>query len=522
MNPQASQQSLNIGPMIQALGPLLSLFPATAPVAPFVMAGGTLLNGLNSVNQKPYVPTTASPGMGFAMGGSLETLTDGALKVEGNPQQVDSVQAPMANLDDGEVVYGNFVFSRRLTNVQTGRPFSEDAENIVRKIAKLRKSKGNMDARTAHKLEMMLGKLALEQEKAKQILLQQQAQQQMQQQPQQQMQQPGMAFGGPVHNPLKPLPSRMPQQVSSINPSNLSAAAISNLITLQGNPVTLPVVTVNSTQQYGVPYHPNLVFPAQAPPHVAALQAVLSGIPTSTPNPLVSGTPIPFRHSTPPHLRVALPAYVSSVKPNSYAAKAFSSLMQHYNKMRNKPESSKTASTKYTDADKIQALALLSSALPLLRGPEREPLVLDRSTYTRDQLDPRAALQASSRLVQGGMQNASSSVSPFVRQALINSVLSTGLASQSQILDDYRRNNLQALRTFEAQVSKTEQDNVRSRLVNLEANAQNRAAYINDMHNFLQSIVNFSSQLNQRKSAEDYFDMLKKAYAHLHLFDDGN
>lgn len=485
MNPYTAQQSMNIGPLLQALGPVLSLFPATAPIAPFVMAGGTLINSIDTLSRKPYMPTTASPGMGFAMGGSLHSITDGAIKVQGNPNVVDSVQAPLANLDDGEVVYGNFVFSKRLTNVQTGRPFSEDAEDIVRKIAKLRRSKGNLDAKTISKLEMLLGKLALEQEKSKQLLLTQS------QQPAQQVPQQSMAFGGQITPPGHIFAKMFNSLPSSV----------------------LPTVTISapSPQDFRIPMHPRYL-----PPTTSSGLPILD-IPTyDKPDSGLLFPPVPYRMQAivPPTLpTLPLPTSVSSIRESTLPT--LPSI-----KPSKTPE--KRSKQKYTDADKLQALALVASAVPLLRGPEVEQLVLDRSTYTRDQLDPRAALQASSRLIHAGLQNANSSVSPFVRQALINSLISTGLGSQAQILDDYRRNNLQALRTFETQVAKTEQDNVRSRLVNLEANAQNRAAYLNDMQNFLQSLVNFASQLNQRKQADDYFEMLKRAYAHLGLLDDSN
>lgn len=402
----------NPAALLQALGPILALFPATAPAAPIVMGAGTAFQTLSKLSDKSTAaPTSGSPGMGFAMGGSLVRMTDKALKAKGDASQVDAIEGPSANFDDGEVIYDNFVFSNRLINPSSGKTFAQEADAIVRKIAKIKSSKGHMDKKTISNLERMLDALASAQEKIKEDVVMKTSKE-------------GFALGGNLSTYDPTIPEKFKQALEDFYKS--LSQKDKNLLSLAANYYTPP-----------------------APPPA----------PSSTPSP------------TPP-----------------------------------------SSSSGFTTADKIQAMALLASALPLTSKPSRVPLYLNRATFSRQQTDPESNLNIVRDVMMSALRKVSD-IAPYrLKTGYLDSVAGRYGEAMNQVLTQNVLNNQRAMREYEDRTSQIMGFNAQARAAHEERLAQQQASYGNYYAKFLQSLVNFAASTNAHQSGKQYMDMLKLLY----------
>jgi hypothetical protein len=147
---KTSNVGQKIGNTLSAVGPLASMIPGVGPLVG-VGAGllGSAISGISgSVNeQSEYLQEKNNTnrfgaGMGFAMGGDLNSLSSQSVEVDAdNPYMTDSVELPEANVDHGEVITGDNVFSDKIVNPQSGRTFAADEKMTQKNLGKFEKMK---------------------------------------------------------------------------------------------------------------------------------------------------------------------------------------------------------------------------------------------------------------------------------------------------------------------------------------------------------------------------------------------
>lgn len=125
--PKRSLPNLQIAHNLEVNGQLL---PMTKKAYENTIESGTI--------EKEYTrPSRLAPNtkvLQYATGGQMEDvpLANNSFQVKGAPNQRDGNHYPQmnANLDHNEVVKGNFVFSNRLKNPTTGKPFAVEAKTL--------------------------------------------------------------------------------------------------------------------------------------------------------------------------------------------------------------------------------------------------------------------------------------------------------------------------------------------------------------------------------------------------------
>lgn len=130
----------DIGSVMGAVSPIVSLIPGVGQIAgPAIGALGSLLSVAGEKQEQQKKIISASPGR-YGTGGDMPLSSD-SFQVKGNPQTTDGNYYPQynANLDHNEVVKENFVFSTKLKDPETKKPFSFLAKQIEASTGKAEK-----------------------------------------------------------------------------------------------------------------------------------------------------------------------------------------------------------------------------------------------------------------------------------------------------------------------------------------------------------------------------------------------
>jgi len=502
----------------------LGLFnqPIATNTIPFLGAAGTpqLIGGSSKSKSKDRFREKAMGGMlDYQNGGQMrdQQLSSTSFQVKGAPNVTDGNSYPElnANLDHNEVVdsKAKFVFSDDLKMGK--KSFAELAKPLYKKVGNLETRKDPISLATTEQLNKQIQTLAMTQEELATALGLRENQ--------------GMnvANGGPL--PWEGFDVAQFQQWYNSMPggSKLAAdgkwgpatkkayeASSFDYMNATGKNTVNSVGPMSTVLPGGEQY-------SNIQPVNGKLMPSSIGAPTNIPNkPIYIDTPegqvdISGLESRDPRQETMRDRERRLILPNGTQYNPDTSVDTGSIPPVTATTDSRGFNQGFTVGDIMQGVEVGSKFFNIAQGAEKERQLLNTTPITKTGYDKQPALYQNQR----NFQNAANSIgtsSPNTRRALMNSLYSSKLNSDNQVLTNYQNMNNEATVNYENRVSQQRQGNIASAFRTNDMNAANRGQYDQAQQNAFTSVGNFGEAMNRRKMSLDALKLLRARYPEIY------